>query len=61
MTDQSAISNAGSPIIMPQSQPSVEVERNSKGYRWSIKMIGNDLVELKKKTDELNKLYPNEK
>ena len=58
MTDNPIINNPGSPIILPTQQESIEITRNSKGYNWTIKMIGIDLERLKEKTDLLNKLYP---
>lgn len=62
MTEEQIINNTGSPqIIIPQQQESIEVTRNTKGYNWTIKMLGIDLVRLKEKTDLLNKMYPNEK
>jgi hypothetical protein len=39
-------------------QETVEVSRNSKGYVWSVKLIGIDLDRLQKLTDELNRRYP---
>lgn len=51
----------GSTIVIPQQQESVEITRNTKGYNWTLKLIGIDLVRLKETTDALNKLYPNDK
>lgn len=61
MTDEQILNSSGSPIIFPTMQESIEVTRNSKGYNWTLKLIGVDLERLKEKTDLLNKLYPNDK
>ena len=44
---------------MPTQQESVEVERNTKGYNFTVKLLGIDLIRLKQITDELNRMYPN--
>lgn len=59
MTDeQQALTNPGNTIVIPQQQESVEVERNTKGYNYSVRILGIDLKRLKEITDELNKMYP---
>jgi len=60
MTDeQQILTNQGNQIIIPQQQESVEVERNTKGYNFSVRILGIDLKRLKQITDELNRMYPN--
>jgi len=39
-------------------QETIEITHNSKGYNWSVKMIGIDLDRLQTLTDELNRRYP---
>ena len=39
-------------------QETVEISKNSKGYVWTVKLIGIDLDRLQTLTDELNRRYP---
>lgn len=33
----------------------IEVTKNTKGYNWSVRVVSNDVEDIKKKTDELEK------
>ena len=45
------------PTIIQQTE-SIEVERNTKGYNFTVKLLGTDLKRLKELTDQLNLMYP---
>jgi len=49
-------------ILKQISQPSIKVERNSRGYTWEIKIYGDDIDEILRKIketdDKLKVLYP---
>ena len=49
---------SGNTIVINTPTESIEVTRNSRGFNWTIKVIGIYLKRLQELTNELNKLYP---
>lgn len=47
--------NTGETIQMREAMSSFELNKNSKGFTWKIKVYDNDLDKLREKVAEMNK------
>ena len=52
-----AEAQTGSPIIINNQTESIEVTKNTKGYNWSVKILGTDLDRLQTITNALELRY----